>query len=83
MRFPDYRPRRLRQSDAFRRMIRETTLSPDDLILPLFTVTGKSVKNEIPSMPGQYHLSVDNLVNVAAEAHDLGIPAVMLFGIPE
>jgi porphobilinogen synthase len=64
-------------------MIRETSLSPDDLILPLFGIGGKSVKNEIPSMPGHYQLSVDNLVRVASQAHDLGIPAVMLFGIPE
>jgi len=83
MLFPDYRPRRLRQNEAFRRMIRETTLSVDDFILPLFAVGGKGVKNPIPSMPGQYQLSLDNLVKVAKEALELRIPAVMLFGVPD
>ncbi len=83
MLFPDYRPRRLRQNDAFRRMIRETKLSVDDLILPLFAINGKGVKNPIDSMPGHYQLSMDNLVKTASKAHELGIPAVMLFGIPE
>jgi len=81
--FPDYRPRRLRQKEAFRRMIRETVLTSSDLILPLFVVSGKGVKDPIPSMPGQYHLSVDNLINTSKSAHDLGIPAIMLFGIPD
>lgn len=83
MLFPDYRPRRLRQNAAFRRMIRETKLSTDDLILPLFAIKGKGVKNPIDSMPGHYQLSIDNLVKAASKAHELGIPAVMLFGIPE
>lgn len=83
MLFPDSRPRRLRQSDAFRRMVRETTLAVDDLILPLFAIDGKGVKNPIDSMPGQYQLSIDNLVETAKEAYGLGIPAVLLFGIPE
>jgi porphobilinogen synthase len=83
MLFPDYRPRRLRQNDAFRRMIRETKLSVDDLILPLFAINGKGVKNPIDSMPGHYQLSIDNLVKTSSKAHELGIPAVMLFGIPE
>ena len=83
MLFPDYRPRRLRQNDAFRRMIRETKLSVDDLILPLFAHGGKGVKNPIPSMPGHYQLSIDNLVKTAKKAYELGIPAVMLFGIPD
>jgi len=83
MLFPDYRPRRLRQNAAFRRMVRETTLSTDDLILPLFAIGGNNVQNPIPSMPGQYQLSVDNLVKTAKEAFDLGIPALMLFGLPE
>ena len=74
MLFPDYRPRRLRQNEAFRRMIRETVLSVDDLILPLFAIDGKKVKNPIASMPGQYQLSVDHLVQTAREAHELGIP---------
>jgi len=83
MQFPDYRPRRLRRTENFRRMIRETTLSVDDLILPLFTVGGKNVKNPIDSMPGQFHLSVDNLVATARSVRELGIPAVILFGIPD
>lgn len=83
MLFPDSRPRRLRQNDAFRRMVRETTLTVDDVILPLFAIKGKGVKNSIHSMPGHYQLSVDNLVKTAKKAYGLGIPAVMLFGIPE
>lgn len=82
MLFPDYRPRRLRQNETFRRMIRETKLSVDDLILPLFAISGKGVKNPIESMPGQYQLSVDNLVKTSKEAFELGVPAVILFGIP-
>ena len=83
MLFPDYRPRRLRQNDAFRRMIRETTLSVDDLILPIFAISGKNVKNPISSMPGQFQLSIDNLIKTSGKAFELGIPAVMLFGIPD
>jgi len=73
----------MRQSEAFRRMIRETTLCVDDFILPLFAIGGNGVKNPIPSMPGQYQLSLDNLVKVARQAVELHIPAVMLFGVPE
>ena len=83
MLFPDYRPRRLRQSENLRRMIRETSLSVNDLILPLFVTAGKDVKNPIPSMPGQFHLSIDNFLKTAQQAYDLGIPAIILFGIPE
>jgi porphobilinogen synthase len=82
MLFPDSRPRRLRQSEAMRRMVRETTLSVEDLILPLFTVDGKGVKNPINSMPGHFQLSIDNLVKTSREAYELGIPAIILFGIP-
>jgi porphobilinogen synthase len=64
-------------------MIRETVLTPDDLILPLFAIGGKDVKNPIPSMPGHYQLSTEHLVKTAKEAFELGIPAVMLFGIPD
>jgi porphobilinogen synthase len=64
-------------------MIRETRLSVDDLILPLFAAHGKGVKEPISSMPGQYHLSTDNLVKVAKDALDMGIPAILLFGIPQ
>jgi len=83
MLFPEYRPRRLRQNDAFRRMIRETRLSVDDLILPLFAIDGKGVKNPIDSMPGHFQLSIDNLINTSKKAYELGIPAIMLFGIPD
>ena len=82
MLFPDYRPRRMRQSRAFRRMIRETQLSVDDLILPIFAVGGKNVKNPIPSMPGQFQLSIDNVVKLAKTANDLDIPGIILFGLP-
>ena len=83
MLFPDYRPRRLRQNEAFRRMIRETRLATDDLILPLFVIKGRDVRNPIESMPGHFQLSVDQLVKAATSAKNLGIPAVMLFGIPD
>ena len=82
MLFPDYRPRRLRHSEALRRMIRETHLTVDDLILPLFAIDGKDVQNPIPSMPGQYQLSIDHLVDIARKALELGLPAVILFGVP-
>ena len=82
MLFPDYRPRRLRQNSAFRRMIRETRLDVDDFILPLFAVSGKNIQNPIPSMPDQYQLSLDRLVSTAQRAVELGIPAVILFGVP-
>ncbi len=83
MLFPDYRPRRLRQNDGLRRMIRETSLSVNDFIMPLFAISGRNIKNPIPSMPGQYQLSLENLVATAEYACELGIPAVMLFGIPD
>ncbi len=82
MLFPDYRPRRLRQNEALRRMVRETSLSVDDLILPLFAIAGKGVKNPIASMPGHYQMSVDHLLEASKTAHELKIPAIMLFGIP-
>ncbi|MBC8438696.1 MAG: porphobilinogen synthase [Deltaproteobacteria bacterium] len=83
MLFPDSRGRRLRASDNFRRMIRETKLSCDDLILPLFAVEGKDVKKPIESMPGHFQLSCDHIVKKAKKAHDAGIPAIILFGIPD
>jgi len=83
MLFPEYRPRRLRQNDGFRRMIRETRLSVDDLILPLFAIDGKGIKNPIDSMPGHFQLSIEYLVKTSKKAHELGIPAIMLFGIPD
>lgn len=82
MQFPEYRARRLRKNENFRRLIRETKLSVDDLVYPLFAVSGKSVKKPISSMPGQFQLSVDYIAKEAQKAHELGIPAVLLFGIP-
>ena len=75
--------RRLRRNATLRRMVRETVLSVDDLILPLFVRPGEGVKNEISSMPGNYQWSVDTLVEECKEIEGLGIPAVILFGIPE
>ncbi|NOS35157.1 MAG: porphobilinogen synthase [Deltaproteobacteria bacterium] len=83
MYFPDYRPRRLRKSETLRRMVRETSLSVNDLILPLFVTFGRGVKKPITSMPGHYQFSIDNLVKEAKEIVKLGIPGVILFGIPE
>ncbi|KJS29276.1 MAG: delta-aminolevulinic acid dehydratase [Desulfatitalea sp. BRH_c12] len=83
MLFPDYRPRRMRRNETIRRMVRETRLHVDDLILPLFAIDGKDVKNPIPSMPGHSQLSIDHIVKTAEEARKLGIPAVILFGIPK
>nr|MBI3613871.1 porphobilinogen synthase [Nitrospirota bacterium] len=83
MAFPYQRLRRLRESEPLRRMVRETRLSPADLIYPLFVVNGRDQRQPIVSMPGQFRLSVDLLVKEAAEARQLGIPAVILFGIPD
>lgn len=83
MEYPFYRARRLREKENFRRMVRETSLSVNDFIYPLFVVHGKNVKKEIGSMPGNYHLSVDRLVEEVKEVADLGIPGVLLFGIPD
>lgn len=77
------RPRRLRTSETMRRLVRETELSVSDLICPVFVCHGTGVKEEIPSMPGQYRLSVDELVKEAQEVRDLGIPGILLFGLPE
>ena len=82
MQFPEYRGRRLRKNEDLRRLVRETKLSVDDLVYPLFAVPGKSVKKPIHSMPGQFQLSVDYIAKEAQEAYELGIPAVLLFGIP-
>lgn len=81
--FPEYRPRRLRRTEALRRMVRETTVTPGDLILPLFVVPGRGVRRPVSAMPGVDQTSVDELLRDAAGALDLGIPAVLLFGIPE
>ncbi len=82
MGFPIDRPRRLRRREVFRRMVRETVVGVDDLIYPLFAVHGSGVAREVPSMPGVFQYSVDRLVKEAAEVAALGIPAVILFGIP-
>ena len=82
MRYPIYRPRRLRANENLRRMIRETTLSVDDLIMPLFVRPGRKVRKPISSMPGNYQFSVDEIVKEARKAADLGVPAIILFGIP-
>src|SRR5512140_3672287 len=81
--FPYQRPRRLRKGETIRRMVRETSLSPDDFIYPLFATYGKNVRREIKSMPGCFQESVDLLVKHAKEVYSLGIPSVLLFGIPE
>jgi len=83
MQFPDYRPRRLRKNENFRRLIRETKLSVDNLIYPMFVVPGQKVKKPIASMPGNFQMSVDHIVRETARMKGLGIPAVLLFGIPE
>jgi len=82
MGFPIQRLRRLRQHESLRRMVRETTLSSADFIAPLFVVEGKNRREEIGSMPGQFRWSIDLLIKEAGEIHALGIPAIILFGIP-
>src|SRR5262245_62008925 len=83
MSFPETRPRRLRRSELLRAMVRETRLSTSQLIYPLFVCPGTNVKREIASMPGNFHFSVDRIGDECREAADLGLPAVLLFGIPE
>lgn len=83
MPFPIQRPRRLRSNNAIRKMVRETSLSPDDLVYPLFVTFGKGIRKKISSMPGCFQISVDGIAKEAAKVHKLGIPAVILFGIPE
>ncbi|MCL5280465.1 MAG: porphobilinogen synthase [Planctomycetes bacterium] len=82
MGFPDIRMRRLRTSATMRRMVRETALSVDDFIYPLFVRAGTGLKKPIPSMTDCFHVSPDRMADEAAEAADLGIPAVLLFGLP-
>src|SRR5437667_12506158 len=83
MRFPIYRARRLRRNANFRRLVRETKLSVDDLIMPLFIVPGTRVTNPITSMPGIAQLSIDRAVEECKAIRYLGRPGVILFGIPE
>ena len=83
MMHPEYRPRRLRKNETVRAMIRETSLSLDHLVYPLFAVPGKGVREQIGAMPGCYQMSVDNVVEEARELSGMGVKAVLLFGIPE
>jgi porphobilinogen synthase len=81
--FPTYRPRRLRQSAALRRLVAETHLSASQLVYPLFARSGRRVRKPIGAMPGVFQLSLDELLKDAQAAHELGVPAVLLFGIPD
>lgn len=81
--FPEYRPRRMRRNETLRSLIRETHLSTDQLVYPLFIMPGKNVRQEIPSMPGVFRISVDQLGREAKELLQLGISSVILFGLPE
>jgi porphobilinogen synthase len=81
--FPSYRPRRLRQSAAMRRLVSETQLSAAQLVLPLFVRSGRKLRKAINAMPGVFQLSLDELLIEATQAHEAGVPAVLLFGIPD
>ena len=83
MQFPEYRPRRLRANETIRAMVRENHLSPADFIYPLFVEFGVGVRREVPSMPGVFNISLDQLPAEIDELKALGVPAVILFGIPE
>jgi porphobilinogen synthase len=83
MAFPATRLRRLRRTGALRSMVRETWLTPENLVYPLFVCPGQGIRKEVRSMPGVFNLSVDETVKEAREAHSLGIPALILFGLPE
>ena len=82
MGFPEIRMRRLRSSDAMRRLVRETKVTVDDFVYPLFVKHGEGIREPIKSMSGCFHLSVDEAVKEAKEVAALGIPAVLLFGLP-
>ena len=83
MAHPLYRPRRLRESPLLRRMVRETRLGVENLILPLFAVPGRDQRREVSSMPGVFQLSVDQILVEARAAHGAGVPSVILFGLPD
>ncbi len=83
MPFPIHRPRRLRSSELLRSAVRETRLAPADFVYPLFVCPGEGVKREIEAMPGNYQMSLDQIVEECREVASLGIPAVILFGLPE
>ena len=78
MTFPTQRPRRLRRTESIRRLVRETRLTADDLVQPLFVVPGSNVRREIPSMPGQFHLSTDQIAEEAVRIDAAGVPAVIV-----
>lgn len=82
MYYPQFRPRRMRQTETLRSMVRETRLHPDALVYPMFVIHGQDVRNPVPSMPGVYQLSIGHLVKEAREVASLGIKSVLLFGIP-
>ena len=81
--FPRFRARRIRGKEVFRNMVRETSLSVNDLIYPMFSAYGKGIRKEVSSMPGIYQQSIEYIVEEAQAAHEQGVPAVLLFGIPE
>jgi porphobilinogen synthase len=83
MAFPQQRMRRTRRTAGLRGLVRETRLSPEDLIYPIFVIAGEDVRNPVASMPGIFQLSINHAVAEAQRAHELGIPAVLLFGLPE
>ncbi|MER3406620.1 MAG: porphobilinogen synthase, partial [Chloroflexota bacterium] len=83
MNYPQYRLRRMRRTESLRRMVRETRLSVENLVYPLFVAAGSGLRRPIPSLPGQYHWSPDTVAEEAHRAYELGIPAVLLFGLPE
>ncbi len=81
--FPQFSARRIRGNEIFSRMVRETSLSVNDLVYPMFSAFGSGIQKEVSSMPGIYQQSIEHIVAEAKEVRDLGIPAVLLFGIPE
>src|SRR6185503_11482413 len=81
--FPTYRPRRLRATAALRRLVSETRLHPSQLVLPLFVRSGRKLRRPIAAMPGVFQLSPDELLRDATAAHEAGVPAILLFGIPD
>src|ERR1700678_2464754 len=83
MAFPAVRLRRLRQTEQLRNLVRETRLTPEAFAYPMFVCPGEGVRREVRSMPGVFNLSVDEAVKEAAEVHSLGVPAVILFGLPD
>src|ERR1700733_12586298 len=83
MSFPTHRPRRLRRSELLRGMVRETRVSTSGLIYPMFVCPGVNVRNEVSSMPGIYQQSVDKFLEECREVEQLGIPGIILFGLPE